>query len=110
MHALEQLLEGLHTSFPECLFTAQVYANYRSVVMPSADLRERTVREWHAALGNHYVDFDNHNLDGLEKAEIPLIGILDVFKKYRDPDLGEENRQILWEYLEQLNAYAKLYV
>jgi hypothetical protein len=109
MDTLYQLLEGLHDCFPECVMTAQIFANFKSVIMNDETLRRKTIESWHEALKEYYDAFDKHDLARLENSNIPLIGVLRVFDKFHDPDLGDENRQILWEYLEQLNGYAKLH-
>ena len=106
---LEQLLGGLHDSFPECAMTAQVFMNFRTVVMNNATMREQALLQWHAALKNYYAAFAQHDIATLEKATIPLVGVLNVFNKFRDPDLSDESRSVLWQYLEELNGYAQQY-
>lgn len=106
---LEQLLGGLHDSFPECAMTAQVYGNFKTVVMNNATMREQALKQWHAALKDYYSAFAQHDIARLEGASIPLVGLLNVFNKFRDPDLSDESRSVLWQYLEELNGYAQQY-
>jgi hypothetical protein len=123
---LEELLDGLQETFPECPKIRTRRLKFRAfvktpdeidpvtgqVTRPGSikrDLAKQLVRDWNKQLGPYYETCERKDMETLLEAKIPLLEELEIRSKWMDPSFDETSRETLWEFIGTLNRFAQLH-
>lgn len=125
VQTVEDLLNGLHDTFPECDKVYQELLRFRSFVKNPDEKDEKDnvihkgqikqkgaemlIKDWHKDMQQHYESFTARDSHTILNSGIPMIQKLDIQQKWNDPTFEQSDREILFEYIDNLNNYAQLY-
>lgn len=106
-----ELLDGLLEVFPECKKTAVAKGQLQDLLNVTSvqEAGKMIITRWHKHLEPYYTACDQKNVAVLLAAKVKPLEEIDMAAKWADPDIDEETRQHLLDYLIQLNNYARLY-
>lgn len=105
---LRQLLETVSVSFPECAATKKKLAEL-DTFGNLGPIREEIIRRWHSEMKDLYGLVQSRNIVELRKTSIPIMDELAIWTKYDDPDFTDESKEILMQYIQELNSFAATY-
>lgn len=105
---LKQLLQSVSVSFPECKATKNKLAQLESFGAIS-QVREEIIRTWHNEMKDLYTFVETRNIAELRKAKVSLMDELSIWTKYDDPEFNDESKEVLMQYIQELNSYARTY-
>lgn len=105
---LQLLLEQIIQVFPECEKTLNWTSRIRVLVENTKPEKTSLMRNWYDGMLSCIEDCLNKNPRSMLKADVVVLKGIDFAKKWADPDLDEESRAALFEYINKLNYLATL--
>ncbi|HEY9815625.1 MAG TPA: hypothetical protein V6D20_07485, partial [Candidatus Obscuribacterales bacterium] len=107
----KELLEGLLEVFPECEKTRTTLGRLNDLLNISSveDAGKMIIGRWHKCMEPYYGVCEQRNVQALMEAKVKPLEELDMRQKWCDPEVDQETRDHLLDYLIQLNNYARLY-
>lgn len=109
LERLEDMLDALHEVFPDCKKVEKVLTDFRTMIKPNPGMHTFAIQGWHAEVSPYYEPIRRRDIDTLLHAEISMFRKVDIAGKWQDAKFNDESRQILFEYLDDLNKHACLY-
>ena len=133
VYTIEELLDGLHGTFPECPKVAEKLRKFHAFVK-SKDIEEevdpetgrilqaaekgqikllgakKLIKDWHQQLKPFYDHCRNQDMDFLLQSNLGIIEELDIASKWTDPTFDQYSRDSLFQHINTLNMYAGMQV
>lgn len=109
VQTLHDMLSAINEVFPECPKVALYVATFRGAVLNLPPAQEQAIQRWHKIMGPYYDAVERRDIDTILNSGIEVLDQLGLAEKWYDPDFDEDSKDALWEYLDELNSYAKLY-
>ena len=120
VNMMDKLLDTLHSSYSDDPsdpsydaeagpLIATQRQQFKAFVLTSDELKDKSIRAWHDAMMPFYDLCREKNADAILKARCWILERIKFEHVWRDPTLDDESRDILWEYVNNLNSYANMY-
>jgi hypothetical protein len=120
VNMMDKLLDTLHASYSDDPSSdsydaeagpliATQRSQFQTFVLNSEALQEKSIRAWHDAMMPFYDLCRDRNAEAILKARCWILERIKFEHVWRDPTLDDESRDILWEYVNDLNSYANMY-
>ncbi len=120
VNMMDKLLDTLHMSYSDDpssdsydaeagTLIATQRSQFKAFVLSSEDLQEKSIHAWHDAMMPFYDLCRDKNAEAILKARCWILERIKFEHVWRDPTLDDESRDILWEYVNDLNSYANMY-
>lgn len=108
---LQKLLTAVHTVFPECEKTQEARVELQSIVDLGLDsIKVTLIQKWYETMKPFIKQCVQKQDAVLLQANIEILDKLDLKAKWTDPDFYPESKEVMWDYINQLNYIACMYV
>lgn len=102
------LMTAVHTTFPECEKT-QSALEQLECVSTNTSMKESLIKKWYKTMKPHVQDCVQKNDHVLLRANLKVLDEFDLKSKWMDPDFDQESKDVLWEYINNLNYLSIMY-
>lgn len=106
---LEQLLESITIVFPECDASKRWHKRMAEYGGKLGPVKRLIIGKWHNQLEPFYKEIHEKNAKIIHQIKSELFFELEIPQKWNDPDFGDDSKEIMWVYLDQLNNQANLF-
>ena len=104
------LMSAVSTTFPECERTKTALSELEFIETSGMEtMKETLIRTWYDTMKPHVQACVQKNDNVLLRANIKFLDELDLKTKWTDPDFDQESKDVLWEYINNLNYLACMY-
>lgn len=104
------LMTAVKATFPECEKTQTALAKLEFVENSGMDsMKETLIRTWYDTMKPYVQACVQKNDNVLLRADIKFLTEFDLKTKWADPDFDQESKDVLWEYINNLNYLACMY-
>ena len=104
------LMTAVKTTFPECEKTQTALAQLEFIeTSQMTSMKENLIRKWYDTMKPFVQDCVQKNDNVLLRSKIKFLDDFDLKVKWTDPDFDQESKDVLWEYINNLNYLAIMY-
>lgn len=107
---LKLLLITINRTFPECEKTREFMCMLDFLDSSElSDEKDRVIKTWYETMKPYIKDCKAQNDNIILRADIGLLEEMDIRTKWSDPEFDQESKNVLWEYINELNYFACLH-
>lgn len=104
------LMTAVKATFPECEKTQAALAELEFIENSGMDsMKETLIRTWYDTMKPYVQACVQKNDNVLLRADIKFLDEFDLKTKWMDSDFDKESKDVLWEYINNLNYLACMY-
>ena len=104
------LMTAIKTTFPECEKTQAALAQLEFIESSGlTPMKENLIRKWYDTMKPYVQECVAKNDNVLLRSKIKVLDEFDLKSKWTDPDFDQESKDVLWEYINNLNYLAIMY-
>jgi hypothetical protein len=104
------LVTAIKNVFPECEKTQSALAQLEFIENSGmAQMKENLIRKWYDTMKPYVQECVAKNDNVLLRSKIKVLDDFDLKVKWTDPDFDQESKDVLWEYINNLNYLAIMY-
>jgi hypothetical protein len=104
------LMAAVKATFPECEKTQMALEQLEFIETSGmTSMKETLIRTWYSTMKPFVQDCVQKNDHILLRSNIKFLDDFDLKSKWSDPDFDQESKDVLWEYINNLNYLSIMY-